>query len=226
MARQVAHDIKNPLTPIQLAAEHLRRVHSDRGLPLSPVLEACVDTILLQVRMLRQISSEFASFASSPTARVRAAAVDTIVDEVVDAYRSGLPAHLALVTDTEPDLPPVLVDRVLLGRAMTNVVENALHAMPRGGTLTVRTRRSSESHVDITLIDTGIGMDDEALARMFEPYFSTKATGTGLGLSIARRNIELMGGEITVRSAKGAGTSVTLRVPLAPPLASEDTPRG
>ena len=69
MARQVAHDIKNPLTPIQLSAEHLRRVHQDRGTPLSPVLEQCVDTILLQVRMLRQISSEFASFASSPTAR-------------------------------------------------------------------------------------------------------------------------------------------------------------
>jgi signal transduction histidine kinase len=214
MARQVAHDIKNPLTPIQLAAEHLRRVHADRGQPLSPVLESCVETILLQVRMLRQISSEFASFASSPTPRVRSAVPDEIVEEVVGPYRAGLPAGLTLVVDTEPGLPPVLVDRGLLGRAMTNVIENALHAMPQGGTLTVQTRRASATAVDIIMTDTGIGMDEEALARMFEPYFSTKATGTGLGLSIARRNIDLMGGDILVQSARGQGTTVTLRVPV------------
>jgi two-component system, NtrC family, nitrogen regulation sensor histidine kinase NtrY len=206
MARQVAHDIKNPLTPIQLAAEHLRRVHADRGKPLSPVLESCVDTILLQVRMLRQISSEFASFASSPTPRLTTTSAASIVAEVVGAYRTGLPAGLAVVVETDPSLPPVLVDRVLLGRAMTNVIENALHAMPSGGTLTVRTRQSGPALVDIALIDTGVGMDSEALARLFEPYFSTKATGTGLGLSIARRNIDLMGGQIQVESEKGRGT--------------------
>lgn len=215
MARQVAHDIKNPLTPIQLSAEHLRRVHKDRGAPLSPVLDACVDTILLQVRVLRQISSEFASFASTPTARLGAVALWPIVAEVVDAYRTGLPDRIVVVSETEPDIPPVTVDRVLLGRAMTNLIENALHAMTTGGTLSVRVTRTDVRYVAIAISDTGMGMDDEALARLFEPYFSTKATGTGLGLSIARRNIELMGGDIAVESQPGSGTTVTLRVLVA-----------
>ncbi len=215
MARQVAHDIKNPLTPIQLSAEHLRRVHKDRGEPLSPVLEGCIDTILLQVRVLRQIASEFASFASTPTARPAVLPLPPIIDEVVDAYSTGLPERIQVTRHIADDLPLVRVDRVLLGRAMTNIIENALHAMPSGGTLSVDVARDGDEQVAIAIRDTGIGMDDEALARLFEPYFSTKATGTGLGLSIARRNIELMGGSIEVRSARGEGTTVVLRVPKA-----------
>jgi signal transduction histidine kinase len=218
MARQVAHDIKNPLTPIQLSAEHLRRVHKDRGEPLSPVLEGCIDTILLQVRVLRQIASEFASFASTPTARPAVLPLRPIVDEVVDAYSTGLPDRIQVTRHIADDLPLVRVDRVLLGRAMTNIIENALHAMPSGGTLSVEVTPEGDEYVAIAIRDTGVGMDDEALARLFEPYFSTKATGTGLGLSIARRNIELMGGSIEVRSARGHGTTVILRVPTARPL--------
>ena len=212
MARQVAHDIKNPLTPIQLSAEHLRRVHKDRGAPLSPVLDSCVDTILLQVRVLRQISSEFASFASTPTARVVSAPLPPIVAEVVDAYRTGLPERTHVTSSIADALPLVDVDRVLLGRAMTNIIENALHAMPTGGTVSIDVGRAGAEHVAIAIRDTGLGMDEEAMARLFEPYFSTKATGTGLGLSIARRNIELMGGDIDVVSRRGVGTTVTLRV--------------
>ena len=89
MARQVAHDIKNPLTPIQLSAEHLRRVHQDRGQPLSPVLDNCVDSILTQVRLLRQIAAEFSSFGSSPTAPPAPTALRDLLDEVVEPYRAG-----------------------------------------------------------------------------------------------------------------------------------------
>ncbi|MCC6162531.1 MAG: HAMP domain-containing protein [Acidobacteria bacterium] len=216
MARQVAHDIKNPLTPIQLSAEHLRRVHADRESPLSPVLEQCVDTILLQVRMLRQISSEFASFASSPTARLASVPVQALVDEVLAGYRIGLPSNVRVQAEIDPGVPDVLIDRALLGRALINIIENALHAMPAGGVVTLHAMRQDEGFVRLALTDTGVGMDDEALARLFEPYFSTKAAGTGLGLSIARRNVELMGGGIDVRSAKGVGTTVSLDVPVAP----------
>ena len=90
MARQVAHEIKNPLTPIQLNAEHLRRVHADRGEPLGPVLQDCVATILTQVKLLRQIASEFSSFASSPTARPAEVDVAALLHEIVDPYRAGL----------------------------------------------------------------------------------------------------------------------------------------
>src|SRR5258708_11735385 len=96
MARQVAHDIKNPLTPIQLSAEHARRVNIDRGRPLSPVLDECVTAILTQVKLLRQISAEFSSFASSPTPRPAATNIASLVEEVVESYRAGLPGRVAI----------------------------------------------------------------------------------------------------------------------------------
>ncbi len=137
MARQVAHDIKNPLTPIQLSAEHARRVNIDRGRPLSPVLDDCVNAILTQVKLLRQISTEFSSFASSPTPRPEATALPALLEEVVEPYRAGLAGRIAVDVDAPSDLPIVTIDRTLFARALTNVMENALHAMPGGGTLTI-----------------------------------------------------------------------------------------
>jgi nitrogen fixation/metabolism regulation signal transduction histidine kinase len=218
MARQVAHEIKNPLTPVQLSAEHLRRVHADRGKPLSPVLEECVDSILSQVRLLRQIAAEFSSFASSPTPRPVATSPADLVAEVVEPYRAGLPAGVSLSVDVPPDLPVLEIDRSLVGRALTNMIENALHAMPRGGSLRVDGRMSADGRaVRLELQDTGVGMDRASLERIFEPYFSTKAVGTGLGLTIAKRNIEIHGGTIAVESAPGRGTTVVVEIPTIAP---------
>lgn len=223
MARQVAHDIKNPLTPIQLSAEHAQRVNIDKGRPLSPALDECVASILSQVRLLRQISSEFSSFASSPTARPEPTDVGELLTAVAEPYRTGLAGRVALIVDAQPGLPMAHIDPALFTRALTNVIENALQAMPSGGSLTMRaslppapsasTAPSNAISVDVT--DTGMGMDADALARIFEPYFSTKATGTGLGLTIARRNVELLGGTIAVHSEKGVGTTVSMTVPIA-----------
>ena len=218
MARQVAHDIKNPLTPIQLSAEHAQRVNLDRGRPLSPVLDECVAAILGQVKLLRQIAAEFSSFASSPTPRPEPTSVAALVNEVVDPYRTGLAGRITIDVEAPPDLPAATIDRTLFARALTNVIENALHAMPGAGRLIVGTHQSPVDRrqpivVDVT--DTGVGMDQEALNKIFEPYFSTKATGTGLGLTIAKRNIELSGGTIAVTSERGIGTTVTMTLPVA-----------
>jgi nitrogen fixation/metabolism regulation signal transduction histidine kinase len=213
MARQVAHDIKNPLTPIQLSAEHLRRVHDDQGAPLTPVLENCIDTILTQVRLLRQIAGEFSSFASTPSPRPVPTDVGDLLREVLQAYAAGLADRVGLSLQVDEGLPALQLDRTLIGRAVTNVVENALHAMPGGGALSVRAAQE-DGAVVITVRDTGVGMDEEALSRIFEPYFSTKAIGTGLGLTIARRNVELHGGSIDVESRRGEGTTVKLTLPI------------
>ncbi|CAN5509691.1 hypothetical protein BH23ACI1_BH23ACI1_04540 [soil metagenome] len=213
MARQVAHEIKNPLTPIQLSAEHLQRVHADRGEPLGPVLESCVTSILSQVRLLRQISGEFSSFASSPTVRPTAVDLPELVSEVIDPYRTGLAGRIEIVNRVLPPLPPVFVDRTLVTRALVNLVENALHAMPGPGRLTLD-GSSDEQRVTVEVRDSGAGMDEEALARAFEPYFSTKTTGTGLGLPIALRNIELNGGTVEVESRRGEGTLVRIHLPV------------
>jgi signal transduction histidine kinase len=235
MARQVAHDIKNPLTPIQLSAEHVRRVNVDRGRPLSPVLDECVSAILSQVTLLRQISAEFSSFASSPTPRPQPTDLAALIDEVVEPYRTGLTGRISIEVEHQPGMPKVNIDRTLFARGLTNVIENALHAMPGGGTLLVTSRESivassresgvgsrepgapsgRTSAIVVTVKDTGVGMDVDALSRIFEPYFSTKATGTGLGLTIAKRNIELDGGTISVASERGVGTTVTITLPLS-----------
>jgi signal transduction histidine kinase len=217
MARQVAHDIKNPLTPIQLSAEHARRVNVDRGRPLSPVLDDCVNAILSQVKLLRQISAEFSSFASSPTARPEPTNLPALIDEVVDPYRGPLAGRIAFDVVSPHDMPPITIDRTLFARGLTNIIENALHAMPGTGRLTITVsvaERDGARAAVVEVADTGVGMDEDALARIFEPYFSTKATGTGLGLTIAKRNVELNGGTVDVRSERGRGTTVTITLPL------------
>jgi signal transduction histidine kinase len=136
--------------------------------------------------------------------------------EVVEPYRAGLPAGVALAVDVPASLPDFDVDRSLVGRALTNMIENALHAMPRGGSLHVGGRLSADGRsVQLEIRDTGVGMDRASLDRIFEPYFSTKAVGTGLGLTIAKRNIEIHGGTISVDSAPGHGTAVYVEIPRA-----------
>jgi nitrogen fixation/metabolism regulation signal transduction histidine kinase len=214
MARQVAHEIKNPLTPIQLNAEHLRRVNVDRGGPLSPILDQSVATILTQVKLLRQIASEFSSFASSPTVQAAHVDISQLLHELVEPYRTALAGQIQFNVDVPPDLPPVYIDRTLVARALTNIIENALHALGSHGTLTI-VARPDVDYVRIRVSDTGAGMDADALARAFEPYFSTKASGTGLGLPIAKRNVELSGGTISISSERERGTTVELLLPVA-----------
>jgi nitrogen fixation/metabolism regulation signal transduction histidine kinase len=158
MARQVAHEIKNPLTPIQLNAEHLRRVHADRGEPMSPVLQECVATILTQVKLLRQIASEFSSFASSPTARPAEVDTTALLHEIIAPYRPGLDGRIHLELSIPPSLPSIVVDRSLVSRSLTNIVENALHAMPGSGTLGLAAS-VDDGWVRIRISDTGAGMD-------------------------------------------------------------------
>jgi signal transduction histidine kinase len=214
MARQVAHEIKNPLTPIQLAAEHLQRVHDDRGRPLGAVFDQCLGTVLGQVRLLRRIASEFSNFAGQPTPRPARTDVAELVAAVVDPYRLAAAERLEIDVDVPRDLPPVHVDRTLVSRAITNLVENAVQAMASGGALRLSARALDDA-VELTVADTGVGMDAEDVRRAFEPYFSTKTAGSGLGLANARRNIELSGGTIAIASTPGAGTVVTVTLPRA-----------
>jgi signal transduction histidine kinase len=133
---------------------------------------------------------------------------------VIRPYRTGLDAHTAVASDVPPSLSDVWVDRTLIARALTNLVENSLQAMPDGGTLRV-TGVQAPSAVRLTFTDTGVGMDAEAVSRAFEPYFSTKTAGSGLGLANAKRNIELCGGSIAIASQPGAGTTLTVTLPSA-----------
>jgi signal transduction histidine kinase len=206
------------------------------------VLDQCVDAILKQVALLRRIAGEFSSFASSPPPRIQPAALPDLFEEVLEPYRAAVADRIGIDVHSASDLPEVAIDRTLFARALTNVIENALHAMPGNGRLTITAdlaaatasprpaegsgavapganpnvhSPSAERFVIVEVADTGVGIDPEALAKIFEPYFSTKATGTGLGMTIAKRNVELVGGSIAIRSELGAGTSVTMTLPVA-----------
>jgi signal transduction histidine kinase len=172
-------------------------------------------TVLAQVRLLRQIASEFANFAGEPTSRPTAIAPDEILRAIIEPYRVGLGSRVRFDLQLDANLPPVWADRTLVARALTNLVENAVQAMPGGGTLHV-TGQSHAGRLVLQLVDTGVGMDPAAVEHAFEPYFSTKTGGSGLGLANARRNIEREGGTVTLSSAPGQGATVTVTLPEAP----------
>jgi signal transduction histidine kinase len=140
--------------------------------------------------------------------------VAEILEAIVTPYQV---AGGAIVTSLEVErgLPPVAADRTLVARALTNVIENGRQAMPSGGRVVVRASREDAEWVRITITDSGAGMDEVAKARAFEPYFSTKTAGSGLGLPNAKRNVELCGGSLTLESARGRGTTVTVRLRVA-----------
>jgi len=214
MARRIAHEIKNPLTPIQLSAEHIRRLHEEGHPDFPRVLNECLRTIMEEVATLRQISAEFSTYARIPTPRKEQVPLSELLADTLRPYRAVMPPGTTLAADVPAGLPVLEVDRSLLSRAIVNLIENALQAMPRGGLLGVRAL-SAGQEARIEVSDTGMGMDAAAQARIFEPYFSTKDTGTGLGLAIARKAVEEHGGRIEVASAPQRGTTMTIVLPVS-----------
>ena len=215
MARAIAHEIKNPLTPIQLSAEHVRKLLLDRGILPSPEIAACLDTIVRQVRELRDISGAFSTYAKLPDLVLVRVEVAALLREIAAPYRAALPAGVR-IEERHADASPILADPRILARAIVNLIENALQAMPQGGTLRITSGPGDPGEVVVTVEDTGPGLTPEARARLFEPYFSTKSSGTGLGLAIVRRVVAGHGGTIDVTSAPGEGTTMRLRLKAAP----------
>jgi nitrogen fixation/metabolism regulation signal transduction histidine kinase len=218
--------VKNPLTPIQLSTEHLLRVYGDPNVDFEKVLRECSETILEQVKTLRQISMEFSTFASPGPLEREATDIASLVRDTVAPYRHSAPSGVHVSVDTPPDLPEIRVDQRLFKRTLVNLIENALHALePRngGGRIEVMAKqivRGRNRFLAVSVRDDGVGIDPEVKGRVFEPYFSTRATGTGLGLAIARKVIEDHGGTIRLESAPGSGTEVVIELPVpAGPLA-------
>ncbi|HEX6200223.1 MAG TPA: ATP-binding protein, partial [Thermoanaerobaculia bacterium] len=228
MARIIAHEIKNPLTPLRLSAEHLQEVYRSlsgdggRGRPageggvldrgFDEVFERCTTNILRQVEELRQIATEFSAFSSIPRIDPRSGDLVAAMRELVDAYRSAGAAGLEVALESEAPELRARFDPRLLGRAVRNLLENAVRASAGGGEVLVRLG-AEDGTVTISVLDSGPGVPPELLGRIFDPYFSTHDTGTGLGLPIARRVAEEHGGSISARNRPGGGLEVTIRIP-------------
>ncbi|HZN55690.1 MAG TPA: ATP-binding protein [Candidatus Polarisedimenticolaceae bacterium] len=214
MARAIAHEIKNPLTPIQLSAEHARKLLRDRGVLPSPEIDACLDTIVRQVRELREISRAFSTYAKIPDLTLERVSPEAFMREVAAPYRAAPPPGIRL-RESYDGAPDVMADRRILARAVVNLIENALEAMPRGGTLSLGVRPSGDGGATLDVTDDGAGLAPEVRARLFEPYFSTKTSGTGLGLAIVRRVVAGHGGTIEVLDPPGGGSTFRIRLPAA-----------
>jgi signal transduction histidine kinase len=162
---------------------------------------------------LNRIVGDLLDFARPSTTEVRPELLGRVAEDAVTAAVQPQADRIAIVRELDPDLPPVAIDARLVRQAILNVAVNAVQAMPRGGQLTVRTRREGDV-AQVELEDTGVGIPDEVVERIFEPFFTTKASGTGLGLAVVRRIVEGHGGQVRVRSTPGAGTTFTLQFPV------------
>ena len=220
VAQRVAHEIKNPLTPIALSAERIGK-HLDRSQPESPgVIRKCTDVILNCVGSLRTLVDQFSALAQFPVSQPRACDINQVVDEALGLFAGRLEG-ITVKRDLEPGLPAVMADPEALRRALANLIDNAAEAM-RGGLLRVLAVHSSLSDdgtsAEVAVADTGHGLTDEIRERLFLPFYSTKQRGTGLGLSIAAKIVQEHGGSIRAESNSPKGARFILRVPLLEPV--------
>jgi len=214
MARRIAHEVKNPLTPIQLAMEHLMRVYQDKSANFGEVLKNCVDAVLKQVKTLRRLVSDFSQYGRPAVLNRTEVDLNSFLTDIVEGYKGHLPEGIRMDVRLNEKLPAVKIDADKVRGALMNIIENGLQAMNGHGQIRVEAN-GKDGHVQIGIHDTGQGVAPEVLPRMFEPYFSTKSGGTGLGLPIARKNVEDHGGSIQVESSEGKGTTVTIVLPVS-----------
>jgi len=211
MAQQVAHEVKNPLTPIKLGIQHIRRAWIDRSPDYDEILDRNVTAILGEIDRLAAISTSFSRFgAPGPAAEGPLDAVDVadVVREVMVLYAAGN-GVLHFEASLDPGLPPVWSRSDEFKEVLVNLLENARAALPEGGTVKVLGTADGEG-VSIRVVDDGVGIPENLVSRVFEPHFSTRSSGSGLGLAIVRRLVESWGGRVHAESEEGKGTTIQL----------------
>jgi PAS domain S-box-containing protein len=216
VAQRVAHEIKNPLTPIGLSAERIRK-HIDRPTAESPgVIRKCAEVILGSVETMRKLVDQFAALAQFPTAQPKPNDLNAIVESALMLF-SGRLGGIAIERSLQADMPAVMVDAEALKRALANLIDNAAEAMQGSllRQLKIETSLNDNQMAEIVVADTGHGLTPETRERLFLPYFSTKQRGTGLGLSIAAKIVQEHHGTIRAEQNTPKGARFVLDLPLA-----------
>lgn len=225
LASGLAHEIKNPLSTMTIT---LGLLHEDFERGDSPRDRRALKKIQLlesEAGRLEKILQDFLQFAGGHQVRPVLLDVRPWLDELLDFFEpSCAEARVTLRRMLPAGLPQVLADRDLMKQAVLNLLTNAVQAMPEGGELMVRAW-STGDRVRIEVIDTGAGIPPENLTRIFDPYFTTRASGTGLGLPTVRRILLEHGGDVSVASERGKGTCFTMSLPVPPNLAAEELRR-
>jgi len=213
----VAHEVKNPLNAMRIHLEILKTRLEGR----QPEVRENVEVIAQEIQRLDRVVQGFLKFVRPQELRLKPVDVNALLQEVAqlmapEAAQAG--ARMAL--DLTPDLPLVAGDAELLQQACTNLVTNAIQAMPKGGTVALASRRGPDGAVEARVSDQGVGIPPEDLDKIFRLYYTTKPSGSGIGLSLVYRITQMHDGRIDVESLVGRGTTVILTLPVAPARAA------
>ncbi|MEK6682985.1 MAG: ATP-binding protein [Nitrospirota bacterium] len=214
VAKRIAHEIKNPLTPIQLSAQRLRKKFHENASDFNKIFDECTNTIIHEVNSIKSLVNEFYNFARMPASRPAPNDLHEIINEVVPLYRS---AHkdINIINNFAEDLPVINVDKEQFKRVFVNLFENAVEAMNNKGRVWVNTHYDSDLNlVKVEVADEGAGINPDDKDKLFLPYFSKKKTGTGLGLAIVNRIIADHSGYIRVTDNKPKGTTFIIELPV------------
>jgi len=216
LARRLAHELKNPLFPLQLTVENLIRAREHSPEMFEEIFRESSVTLLAEINNLKQIIARFSEFSKMPQPQLQRVQMNDVVQGVARLFQAQLESRnggaIVYQLELEEGLEPVDADPELLHRALSNLVLNAVDAMPQGGTLTLRTKADLDL-VRIEVGDTGAGLTPEECERLFTPYYTSKQHGTGLGLAIVQSVISDHGGTIGVRSQPGRGTRFVIELP-------------
>jgi signal transduction histidine kinase len=216
LARRLAHELKNPLFPLQLTVENLIRARSQSPEQFDEVFSESSRTLLGEITNLKTIIGRFSEFSKMPQPQLQQVQVNDVLQGVAQLYQAQfeVPGRAPIACKLELDihLPTIAADPDLLHRAISNLVLNAMDAMPTGGTLTLRSRSDTDK-VMLEVCDTGSGLTREECERIFTPYYTSKQHGTGLGLAIVQSVVSDHGGRISVRSEPGQGSTFVIELP-------------
>lgn len=230
LARRLAHELKNPLFPLQITVENLLRARELDPKGFDEIFRESSQTLLAEISNLKGIIGRFSEFSRMPQPQLQNVQVNDIVQGVAQLFQAQLqaPGRAAINCRLELDerLPIIAADPELLHRALSNLVLNAMDAMPNGGSLTLRTHQK-DGAVVIEVADTGSGLTPEECERIFTPYYTSKQHGTGLGLAIVQSVISDHGGRISVKSEPGRGSTFVIELPnrLARPSSASNESR-
>jgi two-component system nitrogen regulation sensor histidine kinase NtrY len=212
MARKVAHEIKNPLTPIQLSAEHLLRVYEERPAEFEDALKESTSYIVTEVEQLRKIAQEF--LETSKEAKLQKTDLDlkAILEETLEPYRNILTERIQFSVSFSGDRFTFSGDLAKIKIVLRNIMTNAIESIQGRGRISI-SLSSSGSGLQLDIADTGRGLEPDILERIFEPYFSTKDAGTGLGLPIAKKIVTDHGGSIQAQPNDPQGLKIRISLP-------------
>jgi signal transduction histidine kinase len=216
LARRLAHELKNPLFPLQLTVENLIRARQQSPEQFDEILRESSSTLLAEIANLKEIISRFSEFSKMPQPQFQRVQLNDVVQGAARVFQAQFQSDrkppISCTLELDNALNFIAADPELLHRALSNLVLNALDAMPHGGTLTIGTRQEN-TRVYLEVSDTGTGLEPEECERLFTPYYTSKQHGTGLGLAIVQSIVADHGGRISVQSTPGRGTTFTIELP-------------